>query len=248
MDQQVTESHVQATPNTQSIWEHVIDLRNTAIKILVSWLVFTALTIPYSQKIFSFLTKPIGEESLNFFGVADPFLFNIKMHLMLGFFLAFPFVLWFVWRYIMDIFSVKSRKIISTIVPISLVLAYVGLVYGYVFLIPSSVEIMFSFKPVGTQILLSASDYISFVLGMLMIVIVIFQVPLVIFSLIRTRIVKAEFFKKHRKEIYFGFLVVTAALTPTPDIFTMFMVLIPILLMYEIALVLGSLGLSKDLK
>jgi sec-independent protein translocase protein TatC len=224
-----------------SVWDHVIDLRNLVIKVIGGWLIASLATVYYSDQIFDFITKPLDGAVLYFFSPIDPVMFLIKTHLLLGFLLAFPLIIWFLWSYLIDMFEGASRKYINKLVPLSLMLAYVGLIYGYFILIPSSVEILMGIRPKNTEFNISAEQYISFVLGLLSIMIIIFQVPLVIFSTIKANLIKADFYSAKRREIYFGFLVGTAILTPTPDIFTLVLVLIPMLVMFELALFFGKL-------
>ena len=223
-----------------TLWEHLMELKNTLLKLLVSWLGCTLAVIPFHDRIFAFITAPLGTSAYLFTPVSGV-LFYIRVYLLLGFILAFPFLLWFAWQYLIDLFEARGRRYIQTLIPVSLGLAYTGVVYGYFFLIPSSIEILLSIQPPNTQYLIGAEDYISFVLGLLVIMVFIFQIPLVIFSSVKSGLIKASFYGAHRKEFYFGFVVLTAVFTPTPDVFTLFLIVIPMLIMYEIALLLGRL-------
>ena len=222
-----------------TLWEHLMELKNTLLKLLASWLGCTLLTAVYHDEILAFITRPLDGVPLNLFAVASGLLFVIRIHLLLGFILSFPLLLWFTWQYLIDLFGARSRRYIQTLIPISLILAYAGVLYGYFFLIPSSVDILLAIQPPNTQFILGAEDYISFVLGLLVIMVFIFQIPLVIFSSIKSGLIKTEFYTRHRKEFYFGFVVLTAIFTPTPDVFTLFLIVIPMLIMYEIALLFG---------
>ena len=221
-----------------TLWEHLMELKNTILKLLASWVVCTLGVIPFHERIFAFITEPLGTSAYLFTPVSGV-LFYLRVYLLLGFILAFPFLLWFTWQYLIDLFDARGRRYVQTLIPVSLGLAYLGVVYGYFFLIPSSIDILLSFQPPNTQYLIGAEDYISFVLGLLLIMVFIFQIPLVIFTSIKARLISAGFYAKHRKEFYFGFVVLTAVFTPTPDVFTLFLIVIPMLVMYEIALLLG---------
>lgn len=225
----------------QTILEHLGDVKNLFIKMFAAWAIATLGTVFISDVVFELITRPIPDADLYFFSPADSFLFLVKIHVIMGFFISFPLLLWLVWSYIVDIFNQTQRRVVTTLVPISLILSYVGLVYGYVFLIPSSVELLMNIQPPNTAFLISADEYISFTLGLLLAMIFVFQLPLVIFSLIKTRVLQASFFQNRRKEFYFAFVVATAIFTPTPDVFTLALIVIPILIMYEVAVFFGDL-------
>lgn len=225
----------------QTIFEHLGDVKNLLIKMFTVWAIATLGTIFFSDTLFELITLPLPDAELYFFSPVDSFMFLVKIHLVVGFFISFPLLLWLVWTYVVDIFNQTQRKVVTTLIPISLILSYVGLVYGYLFLIPSSVELLLNIQPPNTAFLISANEYISFTLGLLLAMIFIFQLPLIIFSLIKARVMHANFFRAHRKEFYFGFVVATAIFTPTPDIFTLALIVLPILIMYEIAVFFGDL-------
>ena len=225
----------------RSMWDHVVELRTTALQLIVVWVISSALTVWFQAPIFDTLLAPLGGQKLNFLSPGDPITFLIKIHLFLGFVTSFPILLWIVWKYVAEVFSDAHRGFITTVIPAGLIFAYLGIVYGYFFLIPQSVEILTSIQPEGTQFQLTAQAYIDFVFGLLLIIMAIFQVPLIIYSTIKAKLIKAQFYAQRRREFYMGFLVATAIFTPTPDAFTLLLIVVPMIVMYEVALLLGRI-------
>lgn len=233
------------TDTTKSFWEHLSDLKPLVLKIVMVWVVITCFTFFFSSQLFALVTSPLNGQVLKSLSPTEPLTILLKIHFFAGFILSIPFILVILWNYLSVIFSAKEKRFIIAYTFSTLVLVLIGSVYAYFSLIPASLKILMSFAPKGLEVDITATEYLNFFLSLLLILILVFQTPIATFGIIYSGILTSTAYYKVRKEVYFSIVVIMAILTPTPDIFTLILIVLPILVLLEIAVFLAGSKYKK---
>ncbi|MFT6844109.1 MAG: sec-independent protein translocase protein TatC [Flavobacteriales bacterium] len=165
---------------------------------------------------------------------------HIMVSFIGGFIIAFPVVIWEFWRFLKPGLKQTEKETARGIVFYSTLLFSVGVLFGYYIIAPLSVQFLGSYQvsaSVANQI--SLNSFISTVTTVTLSSGLIFQLPILIYFLAKMGIVTAEFLRKYRKHALVVVLVLSAIITP-PDITSQVLVALPILLLYEVSIIIAK--------
>lgn len=225
----------------KSIFEHIGDLRK---KILIAFLAFaigTVIAHIYNAEIINFLLKPAGSQPLIFLSPLEPLIFIFKIDFIGGFIVSFPIIIWCLFSYVKPILSKKISNIVIFFYIVSTFLLFAGLLYAFFIMIPISLKFLFSIQIPGIVNSFSAERYINFLITQAVIIMTVFQVPVLIIGGVYVGILKTKIFANKRRYIYVGLLVALAIITPTTDIFSLGIIFIPCLVIFEVSLIGGKI-------
>lgn len=168
--------------------------------------------------------------------MSGQFTSHMFISFLAGIILAFPYILWEMWRFIKPALNRKEKSKSSGLVFYGTALFLTGLLFGYYFLTPISVNFMggYSVSP-NIENYISLDSYISFVSTLSFGTAVLFELPLIIYFLARMGIITAAFMKKYRSYAFVIILVVAAVVTP-PDVLSQIMMTIPLYGLYELGI------------
>jgi sec-independent protein translocase protein TatC len=227
--------------NELSIWEHLNDLKVVLFNSFVLWFVATAGMGFFYKSLINFITEPLAQKSLvlNFVSPTDSFVWVFKICSLAGFLLAFPFITYYWWHFLKPGLKNAEQSYVSKYVFASLILSTIGVVFTYIYIVPTTLQYLLEFIPENTQLLLTANEYMNFLFGLLFIMVLAFQVPVIVFGLIKSNIVPASFFRKRRREVYFAILIFMAVFGAS-DVISLVLTTVPIILLYEAAIFLAG--------
>lgn len=230
-----------------ALWEHLDDLRKCIFRSLIAICVGAVITYQYSAPIMHFLelpllkVLPVGAQRLVYTGIADKFMVYLKVSLISALFLVLPFVLFQLWQFISPALYPKERKFAGPFVIVGTLAFFTGLAFAYYVVIPFGYEFLIQFGndsgPHSEQAMITLADYFSLTLKLLLAVGLIFETPVILIFLGRFGLVSSEMLGKFRKHAFLGSAVVAAVATPSPDAFTMLIVMVPLYFLYEIGIV-----------
>lgn len=173
--------------------------------------------------------------------------FNLMINscIMTGVVFGFPYLLWELWRFIKPALLEKERKAASGFVFYASTLFLIGILFGYFIIAPLSVKFLAGFS-VSSEIsnTFTISSYLSTVLTLTVGSGIVFELPILIYILVSLSILSATFMRKTRRYAIVLILIIAAIITPTPDAITMGVVAVPLLMLYEIG-ILVALGVEK---
>ncbi|WP_031547846.1 twin-arginine translocase subunit TatC [Salinicoccus luteus] len=231
------------TPDATLI-EHISDLRSMLIKSAVMFVFFFMLIFLTIQYWFPYLTK--GHDLI----VRGPFeviRFYIRTSGALGIGLSLPFICYFVWQFMRPGLVEKETQFLKSYFPIMFLLFLAGLSFGYFVVHPISYFFLIQMGEENFDVLVTADEYMSFLLMTTMPFGLIFQLPIVVLFLHHIELLDSALMKQVRKYVYFGLLVVTALIVP-PDFFTHLITVAPMIVLYEISIYLVKLKERRALK
>lgn len=180
--------------------------------------------------------------------MSGQFTTHINISLVAGLILAFPFVFWEFWSFFRPALYEKERKYARGAVTMASLLFVTGVLFGYFIITPLSINFLGSYRVsdiVTNQI--NVSSYIGSVTSVALSAGVTFELPIVVFFLARIGVLTPEFMRKYRRHAIVLVLIVAAVITP-PDIFSLILVSIPLLLLYEASIFIANRVVRKKAK
>ena len=164
---------------------------------------------------------------------------HITTSIFAGLTVAFPYVFWELWRFISPALHANESRMASGIVFFSSLLFLLGVLFGYYVIAPLSVNFLGSYQvssTVANQI--SLTSFISTVTTVSFATGIIFELPILVYFLTKVGFLTPDFMRIYRKHAIVIILILAAIITP-PDVISQFLVLLPLILLYEI-----SIGIS----
>jgi sec-independent protein translocase protein TatC len=221
----------------KSISEHVAELRKKMLIALTFFVIGVTISHIFNSEIIDFLLKPASSQNLIFLSPLEPLFFIFQIDFIGGIIFSFPVILWLLFSYISPALSDKINKKIILFYIISTLLLIFGLAYALFVAAPISLKFLFSITIPGTQNSFSVQKYLSFFITQTIIVMTVFQAPIIIIGGVYLGILKTKFLAAKRKHIYLGLIIALAIITPTTDIFSLAILFIPCVAIFEISLI-----------
>ncbi|RXG24885.1 twin-arginine translocase subunit TatC [Leeuwenhoekiella aequorea] len=166
--------------------------------------------------------------------------------IIVGVVVAFPYVIYEFWKFISPGLYEKERKNSRGFIIISSLLFFTGVLFGYYIIAPLSINFLANFT-VGEQVKneFDIDSYIGLVRASALAAGVIFELPIIMYFFTKIGLVTPQFLRKYRKYALIIVLVISAVITP-PDISTQVIVSIPILVLYEVSIVISAFVLRQE--
>jgi sec-independent protein translocase protein TatC len=169
------------------------------------------------------------------------FITQIQISLTLGLIASFPYILWEVWRFVRPALSTGEAGKSGRIVAFSAFFFFLGVVFAYFLIIPFSLSFATGYYISGQiQNLFTLDNYIGFITMMMLGCGIVFELPMIIFFLAKMGLVTASFMRAYRKHSFVVILILAAIITPSPDMFTMTVVAVPIYVLFEISILVAA--------
>jgi sec-independent protein translocase protein TatC len=209
-----------------------------AIGTIIGWI--------YSDIVFRFLAQPaVKLERVAFITTTpmEPVMVKVKISLVVGIVIALPIILWQLWSFILPALKQNEKKYLYAVTPSSLVLFLAGAAFALFLVIPYGMNFLLFVggEAVDTTPFLTKSSYLSFIISFLLTFGAVFQLPVVLLLLIRMGFLSPASLAKKRKYAFFAIVVIAMLVSPTPDIPTQALMVVPMYLLYEVSIWLGYL-------
>jgi sec-independent protein translocase protein TatC len=172
--------------------------------------------------------------------MAGQFSMHIMVSLIAGLVVAFPYVFFEFWRFIVPALYSKEKQHARGAVFYSSALFLIGVTFGYFVIVPLSVQFLGSYRvseQVSNQI--NLISYVSTIASVVLASGIVFELPILMYFLTKAGLVTPKFLKKYRRHSLIVILALAAIITP-PDIFSMILVSLPLIGLYE-----AGIGISK---
>jgi sec-independent protein translocase protein TatC len=216
---------------------HLAELRTRIVRILVIWIIFTALAWNYSELIFSYLLDPAvaalseGERTLQAIAPTEIFFTYLKCAVLAGFVMALPVVFWQIWAFVAPGLYTSERKAIVPFVVISSLLFGGGAIFGYMMVFPLMFDFFTQFDSDFVESAWTMREVFNLTTRLFLAFGVAFELPVLVFFLSVTGIVDAHTLLKGTPYAILGVFVAAAILTP-PDWVSQIFLAIPMVGLY----------------
>ncbi|MBB4118845.1 sec-independent protein translocase protein TatC [Mesonia hippocampi] len=265
-----------ANPQEMSFLDHLETLRWHLIRsiiaiIIISGVAFLAKSFIFDVILFgpkdpNFITyrilcnvsKSIGlDESFCFTEIpfriqsrtmAGQFSAHMWTAITAGFIIAFPYIIYELWKFIAPGLHSKERKASRGFILVASILFFIGVLFGYYIVSPLSINFLGSYQ-VSKEVFndIDLSSYFGLIRASVLASGLIFELPILIYILTKIGLVTPETLRSYRKFALVGILIVSAIITP-PDIASQIIVAIPVLILYEISIFISKIVLKKQQK
>ena len=226
-------------------------VRRQLLWILISFGVCTALTWYYREGVFAFLLAPsrgmLGPNGVPIF-TAPTEMFSATMLLSItgGIIGSLPMVMVGFSRLLIPfLLSGERRFIFWFFLPTALLCAFAGLAFAYYALLPAGLNFLLGFGAGIATPMIRISEYMGLVTRMLLLMVVAFELPLMMYAMSRLRVVSHQRMRRIRKFVPFAALFFAIMITP-PDGATTLIIALPLTVLYEVGLLLAWMGRPRE--
>lgn len=238
---------------------HLKEFRRRALLSLLFFGAAFIFTYTFSKEIYDFLLVPLrdtmrisgGTNRVIYTSLSDGFMTYIKTAMFSAVFLSMPFFLLQIWFFISPGLYKKEKKFIIPMVFSSIALFLTGAVIAYYVVIPTVWKFFLSFQTPaieGTALPIELetqiTTYFSLITKMINSFGLIFQLPIMIISLIKFKVINLDILRKGRKYFFLASFVLGALLTP-PDLISQMILAIPLYLLYELSIKISKIITKK---
>ncbi|ALE52768.1 twin-arginine protein translocation system subunit TatC [Candidatus Thioglobus autotrophicus] len=238
------------TSKEMTFVQHLVELRDILLRSVIAILVIFISLFPFANEVYSFIAAPIISvlpqgSNIIAIGVISPFLTPLKMALIMAVYLAMPYLLYQVWKFIAPALYKHEKQMIMPLVISSTLLFYAGLLFSFYIVFPVIFGFLSSIGPSIVDFTPDIQYYLDFVLKVSFAFGVAFEVPIATILLLMFGATTIENLKKNRPYVVISAFILGMLLTP-PDIISQTLIAIPMWLLFEAGLIFAPLFLRKE--
>ena len=223
--------------NRGEIFQILTHLRKGLLKMVIVVILLGAALYPFSKTLLRHLRNPL-QEDLVAFAIPEAFLSLLKLTLYASLFLSIPVIFYQVWKSLSSLLRSKGLKSSTLVLLTAIFLFYLGASFCYFVTLPFGIRFLLGYQSAHIKPMISVGKYISFCAGFIFAFGIIFELPLVLALLSYIRVITAAFLTRNRRYAILLIAVLSAVLTPTPDIFNMALMGGPLYILFEIGVIL----------
>ncbi|MBC7451957.1 MAG: twin-arginine translocase subunit TatC [Cytophagales bacterium] len=253
-----------------SFLDHLEELRKHIIRSVIAVLVFSIIAFIYMDVIFrEILMAPSRPDFFTFRMLCTYFNYCVDtmdfklisrtmtgqftMHmlsaLITGLIVAFPYIIWELWKFISPALHEKERKHTRGVVFGISILFFIGILFGYYIISPLAIDFLANYKlDPSIENSFDVTSYISTLCLMALGGGVIFQLPVVVYFLSSMGLLTPMFMRQYRRHAVIVMAVISAILTPSPDVLSQLLMGVPMYLLYEISIYVSAAVYKRKLK
>ena len=221
-------------------FEHLLELRTRLIKAISAIFVSFLALAYFSNDIYTFVAKPVRDAlpkdiKMIATDVTAPFFAPFKLTMFVALFLAMPYVLYQIWRFIAPGLYTNEKRLAVPLLIASVALFYMGIAFVYYLVFPIMLTFFAHTGPLDVQLTPDINLYLSLVLKMFLAFGLAFQIPIATILIIATGLVDINTVAEKRRYVIVGCFFVGMILSP-PDVFSQTLLAVPMWLLFEVGL------------
>ncbi|GIP54054.1 MULTISPECIES: twin-arginine translocase subunit TatC [Paenibacillus] len=236
--------------DTQSVVDHLSELRRRLVYVLSVFVIVLVAAFFVVDPIYHYVTVNALSGvriDLNAFSFWDGVGVYMKISMVVALGITLPFTLYQLWAFVSPGLKPAEQKATLRYIPFVFICFLAGLAFGYFVVFPLAMSFTGSLnKQLGLIETYGMADYFKFLMNIVLPISLLFELPLVILFLTQIRLLNPVRLKKMRRVAYFILVVISVMITPA-DFFSAFLVLIPLILLYELSVLLSKRVYRKQL-
>jgi sec-independent protein translocase protein TatC len=174
-------------------------------------------------------------------GVTEPFVTTFTVAGYAAILLCLPFLLYQAYAFVLPAFNPRERRVALPLMLMVPVLFVAGAAFGYFVALPRAIDFLQNFNDDNFDILIRATDYYKFSIVLIALIGLLFQIPVGVLAVTRLGLISARQLARNRGYVILGISVVAAVATPTPDPVTMLVAMAPLLVLFELSVLLARI-------
>jgi len=234
-----------------NFWDHLDVLRSALIRMAVAVIIFAIAAFLMKEELFNIVLAPrssdfityrlLGAEAFHLHlmntGLTEQFMIHMRTAIYAGLLMASPYILYELFRFVSPGLYSNERRYALWIVGAAYLMFIMGTLVNYYVVFPLTVRFLGTYQ-VSPDVanMLTLQSYVDTLLGMSLVMGVVFELPVICALMARMGILSDRLMADYRRHAIVAILIVAAIITPTTDIFTLFVVALPIYLLYEVSI------------
>jgi sec-independent protein translocase protein TatC len=222
--------------------EHLGELRSRIIKIGVAFFAVAVVAWFFVERIFNFLLEPAGDAldgKLNFTSVTEALFSDVKLALYTAFLFTIPILLYQIWAFVAPAVGDMGRAFTYVLITFASSLFLAGVAFGYFVVLPIGTQFLLNWDPDRYDAIITSGNYLSFVTRFLLAFGIVFELPAATYVGAKLELVDAPLLKRYRRHAIVLNFILAAALTPGQDPFSMVLMAVPMVVMYELSIIIA---------
>jgi sec-independent protein translocase protein TatC len=216
-----------------SVIEHLEALRRALIVSSIGWLIATAIAYVFHNQVFTFLIDRAHlQHAPTLLEPTAGVFIGVKIAFYLGLVLASPIIFWQMWWFVSPGLHAHEKRLVIPLIAATTFFFLVGVAFA-IYALPLFMSILNAFNPPGTTALWTADSIIGFVLAIVLAFGVVFELPVVLYTLGMLRIISSRWLYQHRLYWVIALGLIANVMTPGVDPFTPLLVFIPLYVFWE---------------
>ena len=236
-----------------TFWDHLDELRSVIIRALLVTIVAAAVAFCLKEELFSVVLAPRTSDFITFrlmgvepfsihlmnTGLTEQFMIHLRTAMYAGVLVASPYIIYLLFRFVSPALYDNERKYATALVSSGYLMFMLGTLLNYFLIFPLTVKFLGTYQ-VSDDVanMLTLQSYIDTLLMMSLVMGIVFELPVVSWLLGKMGLIHASMMRTWRKHAIVAILILAAIITPTTDAFTLFIVALPIWLLYEFSIIL----------
>jgi sec-independent protein translocase protein TatC len=225
-----------------SLLEHLDELRSRIIKVAIAFFVGAIVAWFFVPQIFDFLLAPAGDAlkgELNVTSVTEQLINDLKLALYTAFLFTVPVLLYQIWAFVAPAVGDLGRAFTYILITLASSLFLAGVAFGYFLVLPIGMGFLLNWAPDRYDLIITSQFYLSFVTRFLLAFGIVFELPAATYVAAKLELVTAPLLRRYRKHAIVVNTLLAAALTPGQDPFSMVLMAAPMIVMYEISILIA---------
>ena len=235
---------------TATFWEHLDVLRSSLIRMAIAVVLLGMVAFVLKDELFAIVLAPRSSDFVSYrllgvdaftlhlmnTGLTEQFMIHVRTAMYAGLLVASPYILYELFRFVSPGLYQNERRYALWIVGAAYVMFLVGTLVNYFLVFPLTVRFLGTYQ-VSPDVanMLTLQSYVDTLLSMSLVMGVVFELPVVCGLLGRMGLINRQMMTQYRRHAIVVIVLVAAVITPTTDVFTLFVVALPIYLLYELS-------------
>ncbi len=222
----------------EEIFQALTRLRKGLLHILIVIILSGIILFPISKEWLRFLRDTTLRIDFVAFSIPEAFFSLIKLTLYTSLFISIPVIFYYIWKAFSPLFRSRGLILGNGVLVTAILLFYIGALFCFFVTLPFGVQFLLGYQSDHIKPMISPARYVSFCTFFIFGFGMTFELPLILALLSYLRVVNAAFLARNRRYAILLVAILSAILTPTPDIFNMSLMGGPLYILFEIGLIL----------
>lgn len=228
----------ETTKKLPTFLDHLNELKSRLFWVALAFIVAAGAAYPFYQQIIHAIVAPLGDQKLYYTTPAGGLSLIIKVCMFAGLIGMLPVLIYHLYRFVSPIMQKKSARSLVIYTFSSVILAALGIAFAYFVSLPASLYFLTGIEVAEVNPLLTLDAYLSFTSAYIIAGALLFQLPLVMLIINSVSRLTPKKLMSYQRYLIVGAFIVAAIITPTPDAVNQTLLAAPIVIMYQIGIVI----------